>query len=256
MNYYLLLALLLFVYMNGWFIFSLIKKRNDVADLAWGLGFIFLAWFAFFISGFFGWKALVVNLLITIWGSRLALHIYRRNQGKPEDYRYAKWREEWGKNFLIRSYFQVYILQGALLYLIALSFIFINLSPVASPGLSDLLGVAVWLLGFYFESTADRQLSEFIKDPANKGKLMTSGLWKYSRHPNYFGEVTQWWGIFIIALSLPLGYLTVVSPLTITLLILFVSGIPLLEKKYSGNPEFEEYKKKTSVFIPLPPKNS
>lgn len=109
-------------------------------------------------------------------------------------------------------------------------------------------GIIIWMIGFYFESTADKQLSEFIKNPENKGKLMTSGLYKYSRHPNYFGEVTQWWGIFLISGSL----ITIISPLTITLLILFVSGVPLLEKKYVGRSDWEEYKKKTSVFIPLP----
>ena len=115
-----------------------------------------------------------------------------------------------------------------------------------------MFGLIVWIFGFYFESTADKQLSNHIKNPANKGKLMTTGLWKYSRHPNYFGEVTQWWGIFLLSSSL----FTIISPLTITLLILFVSGIPLLEKKYEGRPDWEEYKKKTSIFIPLPSGNS
>jgi steroid 5-alpha reductase family enzyme len=114
--------------------------------------------------------------------------------------------------------------------------------------------VCVWVIGFFFESVGDAQLSRFIKDPANKGKLMQSGLWKYTRHPNYFGEVTQWWGLWIIALSVSYGWLGIIGPLTITTLILKVSGIPLLEKSMEGNPEFQEYKKRTSVFFPLPPK--
>ena len=118
-----------------------------------------------------------------------------------------------------------------------------------------IIGFIVWLIGFYFESVGDKQLANFIHNPENKGKLMTEGLWKYSRHPNYFGEVTQWWGIWIIALSVPYGWVAIIGPITITILILFVSGVPLLEKKYKGRSDFEAYKKRTSIFIPLPPKS-
>lgn len=123
----------------------------------------------------------------------------------------------------------------------------------ASLSLLDALGIAVWVFGFYFEAVGDAQLARFIKDPAHKGKIMQSGLWTYTRYPNYFGEVAQWWGIWLLALSLPNGLFGIIGPLTITFLILKVSGIPLLEKKYSGNAEFQEYKKKTSMFFPLPP---
>jgi steroid 5-alpha reductase family enzyme len=145
-------------------------------------------------------------------------------------------------------------LQGFFLYLIAQPVIFIHNEPSSVLGLIDFIGLCVWGIGFYFESTGDAQLKEFITNPANKGKLMDRGLWKYSRHPNYFGEVTQWWGLFIVALSITGSLFTVIGPLTITTLILFVSGVPLLEKKYAGRPDWEEYKKRTSIFIPLPPK--
>ena len=112
----------------------------------------------------------------------------------------------------------------------------------------------MWILGFVFESVGDAQLARFIKDPANKGKLMQSGLWQYARHPNYFGEVLMWWGLWIIALSVPNGLYGIIGPLTITFLILKVSGIPMLEKRMEENPEFVEYKKRTSKFFPLPPK--
>lgn len=197
-------------------------------------------------------KRLIVDLIVTFWGLRLASHIYRRNISKPEDARYQVWRKTW-KNFFIRSYFQVFLLQGFLMFLIAIPVIFINRFSTGI-GPVDAIGILVWIFGFYFESTADRQLSSFLKNPENKGKLMDQGLWRYSRHPNYFGEVAQWWGIFITALSIKSGMLTIIGPLTITTLILFVSGIPLLEKKYAGRPGFEEYKKHTSVFIPLPTK--
>ncbi len=255
MNYYLTLVLILFLYMNLWFVISLIKKRNDVADVAWGLGFVLMSWTSFFISSGFGIRGILVGILVSIWGLRLALHIYTRNKGKAEDYRYQKWRMEWGKYFYLRSYFQVYILQGFLLFLIVLPVLAINKNLGPTLGWLDFVGIAVWIFGFYFESVGDAQLARFIKDPANKGKLMQNGLWAYTRHPNYFGEVTQWWGIWLICLSLPGGLFGIIGPITITFLILKVSGIPMLEKKMAENPDFFEYKKRVSVFLPLPPKS-
>lgn len=252
MNSYFMLALALFEYMTLWFVVSLAKKRNDVADIAWGLGFLLMAWLSFFLAGF-SLKALLVNGLVTLWGLRLAWHIYHRNKNKPEDSRYLNWRKTW-KYFYLRSYLQVFLLQGIFLFLISLPVVFINNSVSSGFGFLEVVGFLVWGLGFYFESVGDRQLKEFVSNPANKGKLIDQGLWRYSRHPNYFGEVAQWWGIFIIALSLPGSFWTIIGPLTITILILFVSGIPLLERKYAGRPDFEAYKKKTSIFIPLPPK--
>jgi steroid 5-alpha reductase family enzyme len=252
MNYYFSLALILFGYMTLWFIISIIKKRNDIADISWGLGFVLMAWLSFYLSGF-SFPALLVNCLVTVWGLRLAWHIYHRNKNMPEDPRYLEWRKSW-KNIYVRSYLQVFLLQGIFLFLISLPVLFINHSAAEGFGILENAGLLVWGLGFYFESTGDRELKEFVSDPANKGKLMDKGLWQYSRHPNYFGEVTQWWGIFLMALSIPGSLFTVIGPLTITVLILFVSGIPLLEKKYAGRPDWEAYKKRTSVFIPLPPR--
>jgi steroid 5-alpha reductase family enzyme len=235
-----------------WFILSLIKKRNDVADVAWGIGFVLMTWASFFLSDDSGTRGLLVGILVSIWGVRLAWHIHSRNKGKPEDYRYLAWRKEWGKWFYPRSYLQVYLLQGAFLFLVVSPVLIINKSSGAELSVLDALGVMVWLIGFYFESVGDAQLARFIKNPENKGKLMQSGLWAYTRHPNYFGEVTQWWGIFLIALSAPSGWIGIIGPLTITFLILKVSGIPMLEKKMEANPEFAEYKRKTSMFIPMP----
>jgi steroid 5-alpha reductase family enzyme len=252
MNYYLILALTLLGYMTVWFIISIVKKRNDVADIAWGLGFVFMAWLSFFISGV-SFKAILVNCLVTVWGCRLAWYIYNRNKDKPEDSRYLEWRKMW-KHFYVRSYLQVFILQGMLLYLISLPTLFINHSQGNVFRILDFVALMIWGFGFYFESVGDAQLKQFISNPVNKGKIMDQGLWKYSRHPNYFGEVTQWWGIYIFALSIPYGIYAIVGPFTITFIILFVSGVPLLEKKYAGRKDFEEYKKRTSVFFPLPPK--
>lgn len=254
MNYYLVIASLLFVYMSLWFVVSLIKKRNDVADVAWGLGFVLVATTSFFLSGDSGLRGLLVIALVGIWGLRLAWHIHLRNRGKAEDYRYLAWRKEWGKWFYLRSYAQVYLLQGVLLFLIVFPVLLINKSTATALGILDMFGVVVWLIGFYFEAVGDAQLARFIKNPDNKGKLMQSGLWAYTRHPNYFGEVTQWWGIWLIALSVSGGWLGIIGPITITILILKVSGIPMLEKKMEQNPDFAEYKRRVSVFIPLPRK--
>ncbi len=252
MNYYITLATILFGYMSCWFVVAVVKKRNDVADIAWGLGFVLLAWSSFFLSSF-SYLALVVNSLVTIWGFRLAWHIYNRNKKKTEDPRYVEWRKTW-KNFYLRSYLEVFLFQGALLYSVSLPVLSVNRFGLNDFGFLQVVGLIVWMVGFYFESVGDKQLKEFVSNPANKGKIMDKGLWSYTRHPNYFGEVTQWWGIFAIAFFGSGALFTIIGPLTITILILFVSGVPLLEKKYAGVSEFEEYKKRTSVFFPLPPR--
>ena len=254
MNYLLTLALILFLYMSSWFALSVLKKRNDVADVAWGLGFVMLSWASFFLGPGRAGRGLLAGILVSIWGIRLARHIRARNQGRAEDYRYAQWRKEWGRWFYLRSYAQVYLLQGVLLFWIVFPVLLINQGPGPALNYLDFAGVTVWLFGFIFESVGDAQLARFIKDPNNKGQLLQSGLWRYTRHPNYFGEVTQWWGIWLSALSVPNGLIGMIGPLTITVLILKVSGIPLLEKKMTKNPQFVEYKRRTSMFIPWLPK--
>jgi len=247
-----IIALALGAYMSAWFVVACITKRNDVADIAWGLGFVVVSWLGYIYSEQ-STRSLLVNVLVTVWGLRLSWHIARRNLRKPEDQRYAAWRSSW-KHVYVRSFFQIFMLQGVFLFIIQLPVLFIHASSPVPLHLLDAAGVLVWLTGFCFEAIADRQLKHFLRDPQNKGKIMDRGLWAYSRHPNYFGEVLQWWGIFLCAVLLPNGYLTVVGPLLITVLILYVSGVPMLEKKYAGRPDFEAYKKKTSVFVPLPRK--
>jgi steroid 5-alpha reductase family enzyme len=254
MNYYPTLAFLLWGYMSLWFLISLFKRRNDVADVAWGLGFVLLAWTSFFLSGGSGTRGVLVGVLVSVWGLRLAWHIHARNRGKAEDYRYLAWRREWGRWFYARSYAQVYLLQGTLLFLIAVPVLIINRSPGGTFGFLNGIGVCVWLFGFLFESVGDAELARFMKDPLSRGKLLQNGLWRYTRHPNYFGEVTQWWGIWLVALGVPGGWFGIVGPLTITILILKVSGIPMLERKMADNPDFAEYKRRTSLFLPWFPK--
>ena len=247
-------SLVIFFYAVTWFIVAVVKNRNDVADIAWGGGVICAALTAYLTAGLNQARSLLVLILVIAWGLRLMLHIGIRNRGKPEDHRYKAWRQEWGSNFLFRSFLQVFLLQGFLLLVISLPVtmtITRNGPPLA---LLDFIGFSLWLIGFSFEAIGDFQLLQFKKNPVNKGKIITSGLWRYTRHPNYFGEVTLWWGIFLICLTVPGILWTIVGPLTITWLILRVSGTPLLEKRYVDNPEYAEYIKKTSSFFPLPPK--
>lgn len=245
---YATVAWAVFLYMNAWFAVSIILKRNDVADIAWGLGFVMVTWMGLLQSNTSS-RAILITIMVTVWGIRLAWHIASRNWGKPEDARYAAWRRTW-KHFIVRSYLQVFLLQGCLLYIIALPITAVHADTASALGILDVIGGVLWVMGFVLEAVADLQLKHFIRHPDHKGKLMTEGLWAYSRHPNYFGEILQWWGVFFMAVSSPGGILTIVSPLTITVLIRYVSGVPLLEKKYEGRPDFEEYKRKTSTLIP------
>lgn len=254
MNPYLLIGIVLVVYMTLWFVVALVKKRNDVADVAWGLGFVLVSWLSYLLIESPDVRSLLVVVLVTIWGLRLAWHIHVRNRGRSEDPRYRAWREAWGSWFFIRSYLQVFILQGALLFAIATPVFALHRSAGVSLGILDLVGLMIWVIGFIFEAVGDAQLARFIRTKENAGKVLDTGLWRYSRHPNYFGEVTQWWGIWVIALSAPLTFWSIIGPLTITFLILKVSGIPMLEKRMSENSLFRDYQARTSVFFPLPPR--
>lgn len=252
-------VLVIFAYMTVFFLYALYKKRNDIADIIWGPGFIAVAWTNIIVfEALQNVHAMLVASVITVWGFRLAIHIYLRNRGRDEDFRYKKWREEWGRNFALRTYFQVFLLQGLFMLLISLPMIAASLLATPAMGWITAIGFLAWLKGFGYEAIGDYQLMKFKKNPENAGKIMKTGLWKYARHPNYFGEVTQWWGIFLMVLPLPYPALIIslVGPLTITFLILKVSGIPMLEKKYDGNPEFEEYKKRTNAFFPWFPKKA
>lgn len=247
------LAVLVWGYMTIWFCVAALRKRNDLADVAWGIGFVVLAW-ASWLVGIVSVPAAIVNVLVTVWGTRLAWHIHKRHRGKPEDFRYAAWREKWGGWVLPRSYAQVFLLQGALMYCVALPVLAINLFPISLTPVFVLVGLAVWCVGFAFEAIGDAQLARFIADPAQKGKLLMTGLWKYTRHPNYFGEVTQWWGIWCIVVANTGAWWTVIGPMTITALILWVSGIPLLEEKMKSHPDFAMYAQRTHRFFPMIPR--
>lgn len=243
-------ALTLAIYMSGIFVLALARKNNSIVDIAYGGAFLAAVAAAAIVSGKGHPRQYLVAALLGIWGLRLILHLSARNRGRGEDFRYRKWREEWGASFPVRSFFQIYVLQGAVVFIVASPALFLMASPGADLGMLDFLGVAVWILGFAFEALGDYQLLVFKKDPANRGRIITTGLWRYTRHPNYFGECTLWWGIFLVALGSPGAFWTVISPLTINFLLLKVSGIPMLERKYENTPAFEEYKRRTSVLLP------
>jgi steroid 5-alpha reductase family enzyme len=249
-------AIAVFVYMTALFIAAQVLKNNSIVDIAWGIGFIVVVAVLFIRSPVIYPAKALMMILILIWGLRLSVHIFLRNAGKPEDFRYAKMRKDLGKDFLVKSFFYVFMLQGLLMLVVSFSATALFSSPAPRPlNFLDILGVLVFLAGFFFETVGDYQLAEHIRNPKNKGKLMTGGLWSLTRHPNYFGEATMWWGVSFIALSSANGWAALISPVVITYLLLFVSGVPLLEKKYAGRPDWEAYKKKTPVFFPWQPKN-
>jgi steroid 5-alpha reductase family enzyme len=242
--------------MTAVFFVGLLKKDNSIVDIAWGSGFVLVGVVTFFLRPGFEARHVLIGLLVTVWGVRLAAHIYLRRRGRGEDFRYAKWRQDWGRWFVPRSFLQVFMLQGVFMLIIASPIIIVNRSLEKGLTILDALGGLLWLVGFLFEAVGDYELKRFKQKPESKGRILTDGLWKYTRHPNYFGEATLWWGIFLIALSVPGGWVTIISPLTIGFLLLRVSGVTMLERKYAGNEEFVSYARRTSAFIPWFPKKT
>lgn len=250
---------LVFAYMTAWFAAALAARRNDIADIAWGLGFISISlWLLLRPGAPLSARQCIVSALVALWGTRLAWHVGRRNlrPGRPEDRRYAEWRRAWGRWFVLRTYVQVFLLQGIFMLLIAAPLLVVGAAASPALGAMDWAGIAVWLVGFAFETVGDAQLARFLSGPAREGRIMDRGLWAWSRHPNYFGEATMWWGLGLIALSAPGGWMGLAGPVTITWLLTRVSGIPMLEARRAGDPAWEAYKARTSAFLPLPPRKS
>jgi len=239
----------IFLYMSFVFVLAILLKNNSIVDIAWGIGFIIVSITGLIKTQNYSIETLIVNSLIWVWGLRLSIHIFIRNKGKKEDFRYNNWRKTW-KYFYLRSFLQIFMLQGLILLIVSMPIIRVNSYENYKIGIIQIIGILVFIIGFIFEVISDYQLLKFKEDSKNKGKLIKTGLWKYSRHPNYFGEALLWWGICIAAINNSENIYIFLSPLLISLLLLFVSGVPMLEKKFKSYPEFEEYEAKTPVFIP------
>ena len=198
--------------MLGWVV-SLARNNVTHVDTLWGLGFILIAWLSWGQHEGTAGRRLLIPVLTTLWGVRLAVYMHWRSHGKGEDPRYARWRQATGDGFWMVSLFKVFLLQAVVLWIIALVVQVGTAGAVPHRlGVLEAIGLSVWLLGFGFETIGDWQLARFKADPANAGRVMDRGLWRYTRHPNYFGECLVWWGLYLIVLSEPAHWWTVISP--------------------------------------------
>jgi len=251
--------ILYFAYFSIIYLIAKRKGNYGYVDIAWGFGFVVYVFFAtayrFQTSDHILISQAVCFIVVILWGLRLFVHVMLRNYGKPEDFRYQNMRKKWeGKHPGLKAYVNIFLLQALLAYIVSLPITMVFISDSEKSVVTAYIGLAISLLGLTLETISDAQLGIFRKNPENRGHVMTEGLWKYSRHPNYFGETVVWWGLFIGVFLSDFGAYSLLSPLIITYLLLYVSGVPLLEKHDEGNPEYEEYKHRTSVFFPLPPK--
>jgi steroid 5-alpha reductase family enzyme len=238
---------------------SLVLKNASIIDIFWAPGSAVLTIVYALLSddGYSGRQVLVLALVIA-WASRLGGHILTRNAGHGEDFRYKKWREQSPDTFWWVSLFRVFYLQGALLWIISAPLLVaVHSDSPHHLTVVDYIGVTVWAIGFLFEAFGDWQLTRFKANPDNAGKVMNVGLWRYTRHPNYFGNATLWWGYFIIAAVTPWGFVTAFAPAIMAFMLVRVSGVALLERSIKKRrPGYEEYIARTSSFIPLPPKKA
>lgn len=234
---------------------SLRLRDVSIVDIVWGGAGSLLALNSFLWTDGAMPRKLLVTGMTAFWGLRLALHIAVRKRGKGEDFRYAAMRAQRPESFPRRSLVTVFLFQAFLIWAISIPAQVAQV-PGMPPALTflDFLGAGVWLLGFGFEAIADRQLSQFLSDPIKRNQVMDQGLWRYSRHPNYFGESLIWWGIFLVAAATPLGWVTFFSPLVMTFFLLRISGVPLLEEALAQRREgYQAYMERTSSFLPWPP---
>ena len=241
--------------MTALWIVSVVLKNVSIVDMFWGLGFVLVNTFYFFNTETTPAK-IVMLVLVAIWGLRLSIYLAWRNIGKPEDFRYQEFRKKYGeKNYWWVSFFQTFLLQGILMWMISLPILGVNLYSTSQHlNLTDYLGMLVWTVGFIFEAGGDLQLARFKMNKGNKGKVLKDGFWHYTRHPNYFGDSAVWWGYGLLVVSTG-SYWFVAGSVIMTLLILKVSGVVLLEKSLTNQkPDYKDYILKTSSFIPWFPK--
>lgn len=242
-------------FMTLLWLISLPLKNASIVDPFWGTGFCIAAVWYFWQTGAASPRAILLLTLVLTWGLRLSIYLGWRNIGKGEDFRYQEFRRYYGpERYWWFSFFQVFLLQGALLWIISVPLLAGILSTEPALTVLDFVALGVWLFGFVFEAGGDWQLARFKANPANKGKLLDSGFWRYTRHPNYFGDAAVWWGFGLFAV-LSGYYWTLLGPVLMTTLLVKVSGVALLERSMKNEkPGYAEYVRKTSAFIPWFPK--
>ncbi|MBS4058986.1 MAG: DUF1295 domain-containing protein [Bacteroidetes bacterium] len=230
-------------------------KNVSIVDIFWGFGFVVAGVIYFLFTGGFETRKILLTIMVAIWGLRLSIYLAWRNIGKAEDFRYQKFRKDFGEDrYWWYSFFSVFLLQGFLMWLISAPLLGAQFYPDDSLGILDFIGIAIWTIGFIFEAGGDMQLARFKANPANKGKVLNTGFWHYTRHPNYFGDAAVWLGYALICISAG-SYIPVLGSVLMTALIIKVSGVALLEKTLNtSKPGYQEYVRKTSAFIPWFPK--
>jgi steroid 5-alpha reductase family enzyme len=235
---------------------SLALRDASIVDIWWGPGIAAVVAAAFASGGGAHPRSVLLLALVVLWGLRLGGHLLWRNAGRGEDPRYQAMRRHHGVRFAAVSLVTVFGLQGALQWLVALPLQLAQLAPGGAPlGPLDAAGIALFALGLFFEAVGDWQLARFKADPANAGRVMERGLWRYTRHPNYFGDCAAHWGMFVVALATPFGWLGAIGPLAMTVLLLRVSGVALLERSIGKRrPAYTDYQRRTSAFLPWPPR--
>ncbi|QQR91948.1 MAG: DUF1295 domain-containing protein [Myxococcales bacterium] len=235
---------------------SLVKRDASVVDIFWGPGFVLSAWLYFVLGENHGIRNMLICTLVSVWGLRLALHIFLRARGKGEDYRYVEMREKRGEDFWWQSLFIIFFLQGILMWIIGLP-LYTGQWESSYDGLAaiDWVALCIFIVGFLFEAIGDYQLTRFRAQSTNNGKVMNTGLWRYTRHPNYFGDALLWWGLYAFTLGPDGGWVVIFSPILMTFLLMRVSGVSLLEGKLTETrPDYRKYKQSTNAFFPWWPK--
>jgi steroid 5-alpha reductase family enzyme len=237
---------------------SLALRDVSIVDVFWGPGFALIAGAAWWlgVGGDSERRALATGL-VALWGIRLGAYLAWRNTGRGEDPRYQAMRRHWGDRFPLASLGTVFGLQCLLMWFVSLPVQAVHVSSGGPLGALDSAGTALALVGLFFETAGDLQLARFRTDPANRGRVMDQGLWRYTRHPNYFGDCCVWWGLYLIAAATPIGVWTLLSPAAMTFLLVRVSGVALLERSIGRRrPDYADYVARTSAFFPLPPRRT
>jgi len=253
LNAYLLaLALITAIGVTAWGV-SLKLRNVSIVDSLWSLMFVLAATAYLSTASETGPRAWLVLVLVSVWAVRLSAHITWRNWGEGEDYRYREIRKKNEPNFDVKSLYIVFGLQGVLASIVSLP-LMVAIMGQAEIGLLDILGVLLWAIGFLFEAGGDYQLARFRANNKNQGRVLDTGFWRYTRHPNYFGDFCVWWGFYLIALSAG-GWWSMVSPLLMSFLLLKISGVAMLEDTIKlRRPEYSDYIHSTNAFLPAPKK--